>query len=46
MNDRAAAAAQRACDAAVVDRCINTSDRTREEIDIDQRFPPPFRSAR
>ncbi|MFT3666809.1 transglycosylase SLT domain-containing protein [Piscinibacter sp.] len=44
MNDRALlAAAQRACDAQVWDRCINTSDRTREEIDIDQRFPLPFR---
>ena len=44
MNDRALlAAAQRACDAEVWDRCINTSDRTREEIDIDQRFPLPFR---
>lgn len=44
MDDRALlAAAQRACDAQVWDRCINTSDRTREEIDIDQRFPLPFR---
>ena len=44
MNDRALlAAAQRACDAQVWDRCINTSDRTREEIDVDQRFPLPFR---
>lgn len=44
MNDRALlAAAQRACDAQVWDRCINTSDRTRDEIDIDQRFPLPFR---
>ena len=25
------------------DRCINTSDRTRTEIDIAQRFPMPFR---
>ncbi len=37
------AAAQRACDAEVWDRCINTSDRTRTEIDIAQRFPMPFR---
>ncbi|MGD9831250.1 MAG: transglycosylase SLT domain-containing protein [Piscinibacter sp.] len=44
MGDRALlAAAQRACDAQVWDRCINTSDRTREEIDIDQRYPLPFR---
>lgn len=45
MNDRELlAAAQRACDAEVWDRCINTSDRTREEIDLDQRFPMPFRA--
>ena len=37
------AAAQRACDAEVWDRCINTSDRTREEVDLRQRFPTPFR---
>ncbi len=37
------AAAQRACDREVWDRCINTSDRTRTEIDIAQRFPLPFR---
>ena len=44
MNDRALlAAAQRACDAQVWDRCINTSDRTRDEIDLDQRYPMPFR---
>ncbi len=44
MGDRELlAAAQRACDAEVWDRCINTSDRTRGEIDIDQRFPMPFR---
>ena len=45
MNDRELlAAAQRACDAEVWDRCINTSDRTRDEIDLDQRFPMPFRA--
>jgi soluble lytic murein transglycosylase len=27
----------------VWDRCINTSDRTRSEIDLEQRFPMPFR---
>jgi soluble lytic murein transglycosylase len=44
MNDRQLlAAAQRACDAGVWDRCINTSDRTRDEIDIEQRYPQPFR---
>jgi soluble lytic murein transglycosylase len=45
MDDRALrAAAQRACAAEVWDRCINTSDRTREEIDLEQRFPTPFRA--
>ena len=44
MNDRALlAAAERACEREVWDRCINTSDRTRHEIDLDQRFPMPFR---
>jgi soluble lytic murein transglycosylase len=38
------AAAQLACDREVWDRCINTSDRTRNEIDIAQRYPMPFRS--
>ncbi len=38
------AAAQIACDREVWDRCINTSDRTRGEIDLAQRFPMPFRS--
>ncbi len=44
MNDRhLLAAAQMACDRQVWDRCINTSDRTRSEIDMAQRFPMPFR---
>ena len=44
MNDRALlAAAERACQREVWDRCINTSDRTRTEIDLAQRFPTPFR---
>ncbi|MFM2052784.1 MAG: hypothetical protein RL456_821 [Pseudomonadota bacterium] len=44
MGDRPLlAAAQRACDAEVWDRCINTSERTRQEIDFAQRFPMPFR---
>jgi soluble lytic murein transglycosylase len=38
------AAAQRACDHEVWDRCINTSERTRQEIDLIQRFPTPFRA--
>ena len=37
------AAAQLACDREVWDRCINTSDRTRTEIDMEQRFPAPLR---
>ena len=44
MDDRELlAAAQLACDREVWDRCINTSDRTRTEIDMTQRFPMPFR---
>jgi soluble lytic murein transglycosylase len=37
------AAAALACDREVWDRCINTSDRTRGEVDMSQRFPTPFR---
>jgi len=37
------AAAQLACEREVWDRCINTSDRTKGEIDMAQRFPLPFR---
>ena len=37
------AAAQLACEREVWDRCINTSDRTRSEVDMAQRFPMPFR---
>ncbi len=44
LDDRALlAAAQRACDNKVWDRCINTSERTQEQIDLAQRFPTPFR---
>ncbi len=39
------AAAQLACDRAVWDRCINTSERTRAAIDFSQRYPTPFREA-
>ena len=39
------AAAQFACDRQIWDRCINTSERTRGEIDFEQRFPMPFRDA-
>jgi soluble lytic murein transglycosylase len=45
MNDRELlAAAQLACDNAVWDRCINTSERTRQEVDMAQRFPMPYRT--
>nr|WP_238947741.1 lytic transglycosylase domain-containing protein [Caldimonas brevitalea] len=45
MTDRELlAAAQLACDREVWDRCINTSDRTRDEFQIEQRFPMPFRA--
>jgi soluble lytic murein transglycosylase len=37
------AAADLACAAQVWDRCINTSERTKVEIDQQQRFPMPFR---
>ncbi len=37
------AAAQLACEREVWDRCINTSERTKAEVDFAQRFPTPFR---
>ena len=44
MTDRELlAAAQFACDRQIWDRCINTSERTKNEIDFEQRFPLPFR---
>ncbi len=44
MNDRELlAAADLACQQQVWDRCINTSDRTKAEIDYSQRFPTPHR---
>jgi soluble lytic murein transglycosylase len=44
MSDRRLlAAADLACEKEVWDRCINTSERTRNEIDLEQRFPTPFR---
>ena len=44
MSDRELlAAAQFACDREVWDRCINTSERTKAEFDITQRFPTPFK---
>jgi soluble lytic murein transglycosylase len=46
MTDRELlAAAQLACEREVWDRCINTSERTKGEVDIDQRFPLPFRES-
>ena len=45
MNDRTLlAAADRACAREVWDRCINTSDRTKLEVDLAQRFPMPYRA--
>jgi soluble lytic murein transglycosylase len=44
-GDRALlAAAQWACEREVWDRCINTSDRTRTEVSLAQRYPTPFRA--
>ena len=37
------AAADFACSKQVWDRCINTSDRTKTQIDFDQRFPMPLK---
>ncbi len=46
MSDRELlAAAQLACDRELWDRCINTSERTRSDIDLEPRFPTPFREA-
>ena len=46
MTDRELlAAAQFACDRQIWDRCINTSERTKAVIDLEQRFPMPFREA-
>jgi soluble lytic murein transglycosylase len=39
------AAAEWACSRQVWDRCINTSDRTRNDVDLEQRYPTPFREA-
>lgn len=43
MDDRALlAAADLACQREVWDRCINTSERTKGVVDVEQRFPMPF----
>jgi soluble lytic murein transglycosylase len=39
------AAAEFACEREVWDRCINTSERTKSEFHVEQRFPMPFREA-
>jgi soluble lytic murein transglycosylase len=39
------AAAQFACDHQVWDRCINTSERTQNEVDAAQRYPMPFKES-
>jgi len=45
MDDRALlAAADLACRAEIWDRCIGSSDRTKNQINMDQRFPLPFRA--
>ena len=46
MDDRSLlAAAELACKNEVWDRCINTSERTKTVMDIDQRFPMPYKNA-
>ena len=46
MDDRSLlAAADLACRNEVWDRCINTSERTKGLIDLEQRFPMPFKNA-
>jgi soluble lytic murein transglycosylase len=46
MDDRSLlAAAELACQAEVWDRCINTSERSKALIDMEQRFPMPFKAA-
>ena len=45
MSDRELlASAQLACEKEVWDRCINTSERTKAEVDVEQRFPQPLRA--
>ncbi len=39
------AAADLACQREIWDRCINTSERTKEALDYVQRFPMPFRES-
>ncbi|MEJ5999420.1 lytic transglycosylase domain-containing protein [Paucibacter soli] len=45
MSDRELlAAAALACEREIWDRCINTSERTKAEVDLSQRYPLPFRN--
>ena len=37
------AIAEEACRREIWDRCINSSDKTRQEVDLSQRYPTPFR---
>lgn len=37
------AVADEACRREIWDRCINASDRTRQEVHLDQRYPTPYR---
>ena len=37
------AVAEEACRREIWDRCINSSERTRQEFDLNQRYPTPFR---
>jgi soluble lytic murein transglycosylase len=39
------AAAQLACEREVWDRCINTSERTKDAFDVEQRYPMPFKDS-
>jgi len=46
MSDRELlAAADFACERQVWDRCINTSERTKGTVDVEQRFPMPYHDA-
>jgi soluble lytic murein transglycosylase len=46
MDDRTLlAAAAFACEREVWDRCINTSERTKTLLDMEQRYPMPFKTA-
>jgi soluble lytic murein transglycosylase len=45
LNDRQLlASAWLACDRGVWDRCVSSSERTRSEIELNQRYPTPYRT--